>query len=117
MKAALNGRVSTADGGQAMETQFVDLRRLAATQEVAGEHVDHDSARIGGHSRARSQGTKSSRLIGRPKAVFNWAKLLELSQPGKSWREIARACGVGATTVRTAYRLMAAQLSPTESPR
>ncbi len=45
MKAALYGRVSTADGRQEVENQFAELRRFAATQrwEIVGEYVDRES--------------------------------------------------------------------------
>jgi DNA invertase Pin-like site-specific DNA recombinase len=45
MKAALYGRVSSADGRQETENQLAELRRLAATQswEIIGEYVDHES--------------------------------------------------------------------------
>jgi DNA invertase Pin-like site-specific DNA recombinase len=45
IRAAIYGRVSTADGRQEVENQLDDLRRFAATQSwaVAIEYVDHES--------------------------------------------------------------------------
>lgn len=44
-RAAIYGRVSTADGRQEVDNQLDDLRRFAATQswEVADEYVDYES--------------------------------------------------------------------------
>ena len=55
-------------------------------------------------SRARAQGTRSGNPVGRPKAVFDRDKVLELRKEGKSWREVARVCGAGVTTVRRGYQ-------------
>jgi DNA invertase Pin-like site-specific DNA recombinase len=59
-----------------------------------------------GLSRARIHGTRSGKPVGRPKAVFRRDKVVELRIRGKSWREIARECSVGTTTVRRAYKLL-----------
>jgi DNA invertase Pin-like site-specific DNA recombinase len=52
--------------------------------------------------RAKEQGTRSGNPVGRPKVIFDRAKV-EPPNGGGSWREIALACGVGVTTVRRAY--------------
>jgi DNA invertase Pin-like site-specific DNA recombinase len=59
-----------------------------------------------GLSRARAQGTRSGKPPGRPKVVLNREAVRELKSQGKSWREIARACGAGVTTVRRTYASM-----------
>ena len=48
-RAAIYGRVSTADGRQEVDNQLNELRRFAATQgwEIVTEYVDHES---GGHA-------------------------------------------------------------------
>ena len=55
-----------------------------------------------GLSRARSQGTKSGKPIGRPRAVFARDQARELRAQGWSWRRIARTLGVSAASVRRA---------------
>lgn len=56
-----------------------------------------------GLDRVRVKGTHSGNPVGRPKVIFDRAKVIELRNGGRSWREIARACRVGVTTVRRAY--------------
>ena len=56
-----------------------------------------------GLSRAKAQGTRSGNAVGRPRVVVDRAKLFELRNAGRSWREIARECHVGVTTVRRAW--------------
>ncbi len=57
---------------------------------------------VSGMDYARTHGTKSGRAIGRPRAVFNRARVLELREAGRSWRQIAAELG---TTVRTVRRV------------
>lgn len=52
---------------------------------------------------ARQHGTKSGKAIGRPKAVFDRAKIAALLGEGLSLRQIAGRLGVGATTVRRVW--------------
>jgi DNA invertase Pin-like site-specific DNA recombinase len=59
---------------------------------------------VAGLDHARSRGTKSGAAIGRPRAVFNRAKILELRTEGKSWRAIAATLGVGVATVHQAFQ-------------
>ena len=56
-----------------------------------------------GMLRARQSGTRSGRPIGRPTVSLDRATIIALREQGKSWREIAKACGAGATTVRKAH--------------
>jgi DNA invertase Pin-like site-specific DNA recombinase len=55
-----------------------------------------------GLSRARSQGTRSGKPIGRPRAVFARDRVRELRAQGGSWRMIARTLGVSVASVRRA---------------
>ena len=55
-----------------------------------------------GLDRAKSQGTKSGKPIGRPRAVYARNRARELRAQGWSWRKIARTLGVSAATVRRA---------------
>jgi DNA invertase Pin-like site-specific DNA recombinase len=57
-----------------------------------------------GLNRAREEGTKSGRPVGRPRVVFDREKAIELHNLQKPWPEIARTCGVGITTVRRACK-------------
>ena len=54
-------------------------------------------------ARARLHGTKSGAAIGRPRAVFNRAAVVELRTAGQSWSQIGTALGVGVGTVRRTY--------------
>jgi DNA invertase Pin-like site-specific DNA recombinase len=55
-----------------------------------------------GLNRARSQGTKSGKPIGRPRAVFARDEVLKLRVQGLSWRKIAQRAGVSIASVRRA---------------
>ncbi len=55
-----------------------------------------------GLTRARQFGTRSGRSIGRPRALFQRDRALELRRQGLSWRKIAKTIGVSPTTVRRA---------------
>jgi DNA invertase Pin-like site-specific DNA recombinase len=59
---------------------------------------------VAGLDHARSRGTKSGAAIGRPRAVFNRASILEVRTEGKSWRAIAATLGVGIATVHRAFQ-------------
>ena len=62
-----------------------------------------------GLERARAHGTRSGRPVGRPRVIFRHDHVFELRNQGQSWRQIAKICGVGATTVRRAYQSMKAK--------
>ncbi|HSR06936.1 MAG TPA: recombinase family protein [Bryobacteraceae bacterium] len=64
-----------------------------------------------GLDRARAHGTRSGKPVGRPRVVFRRDQVVELRNQDKSWRTIARECGVGVTTVRRAYKLLKAPKS------
>jgi DNA invertase Pin-like site-specific DNA recombinase len=59
---------------------------------------------VAGLEHARARGTKSGAAIGRPRAVFHRARILELRAEGKSWRAIAATLGVGIATVHRAFQ-------------
>ena len=74
---------------------------IAVAAWIAKQERIRISERVrAGLSRAGAQGTRSGNPIGRPKVIFDRAKAAEMRQAGRSWRDIARACGVGVTTVR-----------------
>jgi DNA invertase Pin-like site-specific DNA recombinase len=89
---------------------------IAVAAWIAKQERIRISERVrAGLDRARLHGTRSGKAVGRPKKVVNGETVVKLKQQGKSWREIARACRVGATTVRRAYRSTAASLSAPKS--
>jgi DNA invertase Pin-like site-specific DNA recombinase len=55
-----------------------------------------------GLKRARQFGTRSGRSIGRPRALFQRDRALELRHQGFSWRKIAKTIGVSPSTIRRA---------------
>ena len=55
-----------------------------------------------GLDRAQEKGTRSGKPIGRPRAVFDRAKAVELRWAGWSWGKIARKLGTSVTSVRRA---------------
>ena len=62
-----------------------------------------------GLERARARGTRSGRPVGRPQVIFRHDQVFELRNQGQSWRQIAKQCGVGVTTVRRAYQSIKAK--------
>ena len=59
---------------------------------------------IAGIEHARARGTKSRAAIGRPRAVFDRASVVELRQAGRSCRQIAAALGISTGTARTVFK-------------
>jgi DNA invertase Pin-like site-specific DNA recombinase len=64
---------------------------------------------VAGLDYARKNGTKSGLAIGRPKAVFDRPRVMELRNTGQSWRQIAALLGVAVRTVRRVYQSGAAK--------
>jgi DNA invertase Pin-like site-specific DNA recombinase len=58
---------------------------------------------VAGLEHARNHGTKSGSAIGRPRVVFDRARVIELRDAGRSWREMAAALAVSVRTVRRVY--------------
>src|SRR5215469_16675073 len=58
---------------------------------------------VAGLDHARARGTKSGQAIGRPRAVFSRARVVELRDAGQSWRTIASTLGISTGTARAAY--------------
>lgn len=79
---------------------------IAVAAWIAKQERVRISERVrAGLERARAQGTRSGKPVGRPKVVLDRSKAVELRNLGKPWREIALTFGVGVTTVRRAYSL------------
>jgi DNA invertase Pin-like site-specific DNA recombinase len=64
---------------------------------------------IAGIEHAKRHGTKSGSPSGRPRAVFDRARVVELRAAGHSWRQISTALGVSARTVVRVYEQGAAK--------
>jgi DNA invertase Pin-like site-specific DNA recombinase len=58
---------------------------------------------VAGMEHARARGTKSGAAIGRPRVVFDRARVLELRAAGRSWRQIAAALGISTGTARAVF--------------
>jgi DNA invertase Pin-like site-specific DNA recombinase len=55
---------------------------------------------VAGIEHARVHGTKSGSAIGRPRSVFDRARVVEMRESGRSWRQIAAALSASVRTVR-----------------
>ena len=74
---------------------------IAIAAWIAKQESNRNSERVrAGLSRAKAQGTRSGNAVSRPKEIFKRDLVSALRAEGKSWREIARACKAGVTTVR-----------------
>lgn len=82
--------------GRAMFTIIAAIAELE--RNIIRERV------VAGLEYAHTNGTRSGKAIGRPRAVFRRDQVVKLRTEGKSWRQIAKMCGVGTTTVRRAYK-------------
>lgn len=69
-----------------------------------------------GLNRAKAQGTKSGKPIGRPRVVFRRDLVPQLRKEGHSWNEIARRTGTSAGTVRRACRTIPDPSTPCQNP-
>ena len=57
-----------------------------------------------GLERAKANGTKTGRPVGRPRVVFRRDEAVALRRQGGSWRQIAKQLGASVTSVRRACR-------------
>ncbi len=58
-----------------------------------------------GLERARKNGTRTGRPIGRPRVYIDRIEVVELRSQGVSWRAIADKLGAGVGTVRRIYQM------------
>ena len=65
-----------------------------------------------GLERAKLEGTRSGRPIGRPRAIFDRGRAAELRAAGRSWGQIARELGTTVASARRACRTMGGPLPP-----
>jgi putative DNA-invertase from lambdoid prophage Rac len=78
------------------------LQILASVAEFERELICERT--VAGVRRAKTQGTRSGKPIGRPVRVFRRDTAIELRQAGLSWKKIAGQLGVPVSTVRDACR-------------
>lgn len=69
-----------------------------------------------GLNRARTQGTKSGKPIGRPRVVFRRDVVIELRKEGHSWAEIAKRTGASVGSVRRACQAPPDGSQPCQNP-
>jgi DNA invertase Pin-like site-specific DNA recombinase len=70
--------------------------------KIVAEHVR------AGLERAKKNGTRTGRPIGRPRVHIDRDRIVGLRNQGTSWRQIARRLGAGVGTVRRIYQATAA---------
>ncbi len=92
----------------------VVLAMFAALAEL--ERKGFQERIIAGLEHARIHGTKSGLPIGRPKRVFDRARVLELRRQGLSWRHIARRTGIPVETARRAFQALSEAAQPCHDP-
>jgi len=64
---------------------------------------------VAGLEYAHTNGTRSGKPVGRPRVIFRHDQVFELRNQGVPWRQIAKICSVGVTTVRRAYQSIKAK--------
>jgi len=89
--------------GRAMFTIIAAIAELE--RNIIRERV------VAGLDYAHTNGTRSGKPVGRPRVIFRHDQVFELRNQDVPWRQIAKICGVGVTTVRRAYQLMKAKRS------
>jgi DNA invertase Pin-like site-specific DNA recombinase len=70
---------------------------------------------MAGVEHARRHGTKSGSAIGRPRVVFDRARVVDLRAAGRSWRQIAMTLSTSTRTVRRVYEQGVAKPSSRET--
>jgi DNA invertase Pin-like site-specific DNA recombinase len=68
-----------------------------------------------GMEHAKQHGTKSGVAVGRPRVVFDRARVIELRDAGRSWRHIAATLSVSTRTVIRVYEQGVAKGSSQET--
>ncbi len=90
---------------------------IAVAAWIAKQERTRNSERVrAGLARAKVEGTRSGKPLGRPRVIFNRETVAELKRQGKSWRHIARVCRVGVTTVRRALSVDRGQVGRVPKP-
>jgi DNA invertase Pin-like site-specific DNA recombinase len=69
-----------------------------------------------GLERARTQGTRSGKPIGRPRVMLSRDEVAELRRNGLSWRQVAARMGAGVGTVRRAAKRPSNALQACQNP-
>ena len=87
--------------GRAMFTIIAAIAELE--RNIIRERV------VAGLDYAHINGTRPGKPVGRPRVIFRHDQVFELRNQDLPWRQIAKICGVGVTTVRRAYQAMKAK--------
>lgn len=90
---------------------------IAILGTIAQQERQRISERVrAGLGRARSEGTKSGKPIGRPRVILRRAQVAELRTQGMSWREIASQTGASTGTVRRSLMGLTEGSQPCQNP-
>lgn len=105
--------VNALDEFNALKIDFLSARENLDTSTPMGKamfavvaamaELERDLMReriLAGMAHARIHGTKSGKLAGRPKAIFDRRRAVELRSSGHGWTEIAKLLGAKVSTVR-----------------
>jgi DNA invertase Pin-like site-specific DNA recombinase len=77
---------------------------IAIIGTIAKQETVRISERVrAGLNRAKAQGTRSGKPIGRPRVILSRDRVVELRTSGLSWREISQRTGASVASVRRAY--------------
>ena len=68
-----------------------------------------------GMEHAQQHGTKSGAAVGRPRAVFDRGRVIELRDAGQSWRQIAAVLSISMGPVCRVYEQDVPKGSPSET--
>jgi DNA invertase Pin-like site-specific DNA recombinase len=90
---------------------------IAILGTIAQQERQRISERVrAGLDRARADGTRSAKPIGRPRAIVRRDQVAELRKQGLSWRQIASKTGASMGTVRRCLRHVADASQPCQKP-
>jgi DNA invertase Pin-like site-specific DNA recombinase len=78
---------------------------IAVAAWIAKQERMRISERVrAGLDRAKANGTRTGRPIGRPRVVFRRDQVMQLRAQGESWRHIAKQLGASITSIRRAWQ-------------
>ncbi len=90
---------------------------VAILGTIAQQERQRISERVrAGLGRAKTQGTKSGKPIGRPRAILRRDQVAELRRQGLSWSQIATSTGASTGTVRRCLLKLTGASQPCQNP-